>query len=505
MPKSSTSQTLVQRQVLRQSPQQIMLGQLLEMNGLELEEKVRSELDVNPALATKDESEPAEYDRDDEKESKDVDEMGFDKLDDDSDDTYRKAESAEEMQKNDYRSEDDIPSYRLEAKNYSVNDEYYTPEVVEETTLADFLNEQLAERDLTEKQQAIADYLIGSLDSNGYLLRSLQEISDDLILNENIDASVSEIDDVFQLIRGLDPAGIGATNLRDCLLLQLERMKGTERNRLAYSIIDKYFDAFSKKHYDKIMDSLGIDRATFEDALHAILPLNPKPGNEYSSGDSDGSQHITPDFHVEVDDDDNIHLTLLNRLPDLQIDSFFKAEYGKVTENKSATRREKSQNKFLVDKYESAQTFINALKQRQATLYSIGLAIVKWQSDFFLTEDEMTIRPMALRDIAEVTGFDPSVISRSTAKKYVETGVRMYPLKMFFVSKLKTDTGEDVSSSEIQASLKEIIKNENKQKPYSDEQLVELLRAKGYDIARRTIAKYRDRLQIPVARLRKEL
>ena len=189
----------------------------------------------------------------------------------------------------------------------------------------------------------------------------------------------------------------------------------------------------------------------------------------------------------------------------MQIDSFFKAEYGKVTENKSATRREKSQNKFLVDKYESAQTFINALKQRQATLYSIGLAIVKWQSDFFLTEDEMTIRPMALRDIAEVTGFDPSVISRSTAKKYVETGVRMYPLKMFFVSKLKTDTGEDVSSSEIQASLKEIIKNENKQKPYSDEQLVELLRAKGYDIARRTIAKYRDRLQIPVARLRKEL
>ena len=238
MAKYTTSLVQEQKQVLRQSPQQIMLGKLLEMNGIELEEKVRNELEVNPALKSSEETE-GDY-------SGNESSAGAEYEDGEGLEQPYKQETAEEMQKNDYRSEDDIPSYRLEAKNYSVNDEFYIPEAVEESTLSDYLLEQMSERELTEKQKAIADYLIGSIDSNGYMLRSLQDISDDLILSENIDASVSEIDDVFQIIRSFDPAGVGAVNLRDCLLLQLERLKGTLKNRRAYEIIDKYFDAFSK-------------------------------------------------------------------------------------------------------------------------------------------------------------------------------------------------------------------------------------------------------------------
>ncbi len=497
MAKNTTSLVQEQKQVLRQSPQQIMLGKLLEMNGIELEEKVRNELEVNPALKSSEETE-GDY-------SVNESSAGTEYEDGEGLEQPYKQETAEEMQKNDYRSEDDIPSYRLEAKNYSVNDEFYIPEAVEESTLSDYLLEQMSERELTEKQKAIADYLIGSIDSNGYMLRSLQDISDDLILSENIDASVSEIDDVFQIIRSFDPAGVGAVNLRDCLLLQLERLKGTLRNRRAYEIIDKYFDAFSKKHYDKIIESMQLSRDEFEEAYEAILPLNPKPGNEYSGGTNDNSQHINPDFRVEVQDDRSITLTLLNRVPDLQIEECFEAEYGKLQEQKHLSRKEREQNRFIIDKYESAEAFINALKQRQKTLYSIGMAIVKWQSDFFFTEDEMDLRPMALRDISEITGFDQSVISRATAKKYLETETRIYPLKTFFVSKITNESGEDISSREVQAILREIINNENKDKPYSDEQLVHLLKAQGYDIARRTVAKYRDKMQIPVARLRKEL
>lgn len=502
MSKSATSQTIEQIQTLRQSPQQILLGQLLEMSSIELEEKVHNELVENPALAPTGETETTDYGEQEERNDADND-MGLDRIDDDI--ASPRTETAEEMQKNDYRSDDDIPNYRYEANNSSADDEYYIPEAVNQKSLTDYLEEQLAECDLTDKQQSIAEYIIGSIEDSGYMTRSLNEISDDLILKENIDASVDEINEVFAKIRNLDPAGIGATDLRDCLLLQLERAKATAANQLAYCIVDEHFDAFSKKHFDKIIDALHITRTELDEAMHAIAQLNPKPGNEFTGDVADTAQHITPDFRVEVDDDNHIQVTLLNRVPELQVEDYFKAQYGKITEQKPTSRRERELNRFLIDKYESATAFINALKQRQQTLFSIGQAIVRWQSNFFLSEDEIDIRPMALRDIAQITGYDQSVVSRATAKKYVETATRIYPMKKFFVSRISNDSGEDVSSREVQITLKEIIDNENKKKPYSDEQLVKMLSERGYDIARRTVAKYRDRMQIPVARLRKEL
>lgn len=476
---------MTQEQKLQQrlSPQQVQFVKMLEMNRAEMEDEVRHEIEDNPAIEAVDSHEAESLPTEDGRQFN---------------------ETAEDMQRADYSSDDEVPNYRLEVSNHSADDKVYDPVIVSGTSLSDYLTEQINERDLTSRQQRIADYVIGNIDDNGYLGRSLSAIADDIAFQTGSDVSEEEVNTVFQMVRDLDPPGVGATDLRDCLLLQLERMDGTPRNMRAYEIIDKYFTSFSKKHFDKIMSSMGLTEAEFKEAMGAIRSLNPKPGSLYDGGGNDTAQHITPDFNVEVEGD-TVSLTLLNNIPELQIEDSFQVMYNKLASEKPSNRKQEEASTFVREKYESASAFIKMLRQRQETLFNTMRAIVEWQKEFFLTENEATLKPMVLKDIATITGYDISVISRATAGKYVITQRGIYPLKFFFNEGLRHESGEDVSSREIQALLKKAVAEENKQKPLSDEQLCTLLKAKGYEIARRTIAKYREKLGIPVARMRKEI
>ena len=485
MNKESLHLTQEQRLQQRLSPQQVQFVRLLGMNRTEMEDEVRHEVLDNPAIeiADSDDSSDGEVP---------AEEMTTDNnVTPDSDDPEDEPE-------------DDVAAYRLNISNRSADDKVYEPIITNESTLIDYLSEQISEHDLSEKQQTIADYIIGNIDDNGYLTRSVEAISDDIVFQMGIEVDEDEIQSVLQMIRDLDPAGIGAKDLRDCLLLQLERLPGSDDNLLAYKIIDCYFPEFSKKHYDRIITALKTDKEGFRRALEVILSLNPKPGSLYGGGDNSKAQHIIPDFSVEVDGD-NITLTLLNNIPELQIEESFQAMYDDISVKRVRNRSEEEANRFVKDKYESAATFIKMLKQRQVTLFSIMRAILERQKQFFLTEDESLLRPMVLKDIASDTGYDLSVVSRATSGKYVMTQGGIYPLKFFFNEGIRHESGEDVSSREIQSALKEIIEGEDKKKPYSDEVLCTLLNKRGYEIARRTIAKYRERMGFPVARLRKEL
>lgn len=474
----STEQKLQQRL----TPLQVQFVKMLEMTGPEVEEEVRRALDDNPALE--------QCDNDDNN-----------NLTEDSTETFN--ESAEEVQLADYRDEDDIPSYRLEARNHSADDKYFEPIAVDSSgdTLIETLNSQLMEFDLDETQQAIAQYIIGNLDDNGYMTRDLNAIIDDLAFNVGIDVSITYLKQIFDVVRSLEPAGVGAIDLRDCLLLQLRRKEQSKIVAIATDIIDNYFDLFSKMHYDRLRSILSISIEELKEALTVITSLNPKPGSIITGGISDSTRHIIPDFSIEVNDNEKITLTLFNRIPELQIEETFSESACEVKPN--ATRSQREAATFIKQKRDEASGFIKILKMRQETLYQVMKAIVKLQRDFFLTDDESRIRPMILKDIAAITGHDLSVISRATAGKYVMTQRGTYPLKLFFNERPKED--DDTSSHEILAVLKDIISNENKKRPLSDEAITQILVDKGYDIARRTVAKYRERLGLPVARLRKEL
>ena len=485
MNKESLHLTQEQRLQQRLSPQQVQFVRLLGMNRTEMEDEVRHEVLDNPAIEIADSDDSSDG------------EVPAEEMTTDNNVTPDSADPEDEP-------EDDVPAYRLNISNRSADDKVYEPIITNESTLIDYLSEQISEHDLSEKQQTIADYIIGNIDDNGYLTRSVEAISDDIVFQMGIEVDEDEIQSGLQMIRDLDPAGIGAKDLRDCLLLQLERLPGSDDNLLAYKIIDCYFPEFSKKHYDRIITALKTDKEGFRRALEVILSLNPKPGSLYGGGDNSKAQHIIPDFSVEVDGD-NITLTLLNNIPELQIEESFQAMYDDISVKRVRNRSEEEANRFVKDKYESAATFIKMLKQRQVTLFSIMRAILERQKQFFLTEDESLLRPMVLKDIASDTGYDLSVVSRATSGKYVMTQGGIYPLKFFFNEGIRHESGEDVSSREIQSALKEIIEGEDKKKPYSDEVLCTLLNKRGYEIARRTIAKYRERMGFPVARLRKEL
>ena len=398
---------------------------------------------------------------------------------------------------------DDTPDYRLNISNHSADDKVLEPIITSESTLIDYLTEQINEHDLSEKQQQIADYIIGSIDDNGYLTRSVSAISDDLIFQEGLDVTDGEINTVLQAIRELDPAGGGGVRPARLSAAAAGTAAGNARKPTCLHGCRQIFHRIFKKHYDKIMAAMKLDKEEFRHVLEAIQALNPKPGSLYGGGENQKAQHIIPDFNVDVDGD-TITLTLLNNVPDLQIEESFQAMYDNLPA-KPRNRNEEEANRFVKDKCESASVFIKMLKQRQQTLFSTMRAIVGWQKAFFLTEDESQLRPMVLKDIAAITGYDLSVISRATSGKYVMTPGGVYPLKFFFNEGMKHESGEDVSTREIQSALKDIIEHEDKKKPFSDEALCELLNKKGYEIARRTIAKYRERLGFPVARLRKEL
>ncbi len=473
----SLSLSQQQKTQQRLAPIQLQYARMLEMTGIEIEDEVRRAVDDNPALEICDHDPQTNSNEDN----------NF-------------SESAEEMQRADYRNEDDIPFYRLEANNRSVNDEYYRPEAVYNVnSIIETLVSQLSELELDETQFKIAQYIIGCIDDNGYLSRDLHQISNDLNFTAGIEVSYDEIKTAFEQVRSLDPPGIGAIDLRDCLLLQLRRLPTTPIVSLATEIITDYFDLFSKMHYERLCDNLNIDHNTLRKAIEQIRDLNPKPGSAISgSSEEERSGHIIPDFSVEVDGE-SITLSLLNNIPELQIEETFR----EISGQQFMSERDKQAQIFIKQKRDEARDFITTLKMRQETLFRIMSAIVKIQRKFFLTDDESLIRPMILKDIASLTGYNLAVISRATAAKYVATASGIYPLKLFFNERPKED--DDTSFHEIQAVLKEIISNENKHKPLSDEAITATLKERGYDIARRTVAKYRERMGIPVARLRKSL
>lgn len=457
------------------------------MTGTELEEEVRRVTEDNPALEVMDSS-PAEHEHVDRDEDGEI-----------------INESADDMMKADYRSEDDIPYYRLSTSNRSADDEDYEPEAVNENSIMDYLMAQIGERELTEKEQMIAQYIIGNISDSGYLQRSLESVTFDIMDHTGLDVSPDEVERVYQTVRELDPAGVCAIDLRDCLLLQLERRKGDEISMLAYRVIDEFFELFTKKHFDKIASQLGIDDGKMRRVFDLIRSLNPKPGNTITGiADDSLSQQITPDFSVEIDGGD-LTLTLLNSVPDLQISESYSLIYEQYTSRRPVTEKERSIVTDIKEKYNKAQTFIALLKQRQDTLFRTMKSIVHRQKRFFLTGDTADLKPMVLKDIAGDVDLDVSVISRVTRNKYVATEWGVFPLKYFFTEGMKHESGEEVSTREVLSLLQSLIDGEDKSHPLSDEKLCDILREKGYEIARRTIAKYREKLAIPVARLRKEI
>ena len=456
-------QTLEQKLQQRLAPLQVQFVRLLEMNGPEVEEEVRREVDDNPALEEVDAT-PEEN-----------------------------------------RYEDPTPYYRLHINNSSPDDNPYEP-VIAATgdTLQEMLTRQLTEQGMEPRQLRIAEYIIGNIDSNGYLTRDLNLIVNDLAINAAIDATRDEVRRVADAIRACDPAGVGAVDLRDCLLLQLRRIPDPdEATRHATEIVADYFDLFSKKHYDRLRAAMGVDADRLRDAIGVITSLNPKPGSGIGSdSNADAIQAVTPDFTVEVDAD-QISVALANSIPELRIEQSFRLDAPDTTAS-AAGSREREAQAFIRRKSEDAANFIKVLKMRQETLFKVMTAIVRLQRDFFTGgDDESLIRPMILKDVAARTGLDLSVISRATTGKWVATAHGVYPLKMFFNERVTDET--DASAHEVLSALRAIIDDEDKRHPLSDEALTARLSAQGYDIARRTVAKYRERLGLPVARLRREM
>jgi len=492
------SQRLTQTQKLLQklSPQQILIMKLLQIPTMELSTRIKEEIMQNPAL---EEGESNDYD--DEysvPESDTVDTFDDEQSDDDH---YDPLDDFDDYLKDD---DEDDAAYKYAANNTSPDDKHYEVPITNETTFQDTLLEQLGFRHLDEKKRKIGAYIIGNLDDAGYLSRPITGIADDLLFTQNIDASEDEIREVLEIIQDFDPAGVGAADLRECLLIQLRRMRTDTPNEdleNAIIIIDKYFDEFTKKHYEKLQSRCGMTDASFKAALDIILSLNPKPGG--STGTSiQNNNYIIPDFTV-INNDGELELQINGRnTPDLHVSRDFLNMLKYYTETKD-NREKREAVDFIKNKIDSANWFIDAIKQRKDTLYVTMKAIMDYQRDFFLTGDEGKLHPMILKDIAEKVGLDISTISRVANSKYVQTAFGTFQLKYFFSEGLLNDEGEEVSTREIRKIVRESVENEDKTNPLTDDQLTAILKEKGYTLARRTIAKYREQMGIPVARLRK--
>lgn len=468
-PRTGLSTTLTQTTTL--SPIQIMTIKLLELPTLELEQRIQKELEENPVL--------------DENIQNNNTEEG----------TPKKVSLSE------YSASDPTPSYKLYVNNHSkdAKPQYNTFSVKE--SFQDSLIDQLGYRDLDKKTKFIAVFLIGSLDGDGYLRRDLQAVSNDLAFRFQIEASVEEIEDVLKIIQDFEPAGIGARDLRECLLLQLNSKSDSDSKTLAKAILTDYFDAFTKKHYDKIMSKMGITQEELKDAIDQIIKLNPKPGGQLDDSYIEQASQITPDFTLEEIDGNFIVSTPKFNMPELKINK----QYAQMLDANPTSKAEKEAASFVKQKIDSAKNLISALKQRQNTMLSTMNAIVDFQKDYFRDGDETKLKPMVLKNIAEKTGLDISTISRVVNSKYVDTSFGIIALKSLFSEGLMTEDGKEVSTKEIKKILQESIEEESKSKPLTDEELVIVLSNKGYKVARRTVAKYREQLNIPIARLRKEL
>ena len=504
--------TQVQRQELKLSPQQIQLMKLLQLPLIELEQRIKEEIEANPAL----EDTVGEEDNESTNDSESLDDNGYEdegdggdngENDDYNDDDPIRSKD-DDFDLTDYLPDEDEYDYAYKShiNNHSADDEDYQAPIVHQDSFQDYLIQQLGYHDLTEEEEIIGEVIIGNLDDNGYLSRPIANLVDDLLFTMNVETTEEEVKKVLKVVQHLDPPGIGATDLQECLLIQLERLQ--EENpyndyKLCITIIKDCFDEFTKKHYDKIAKKTGATNRDLKAALDEILKLNPKPGDTSTSG-AVVSHYITPDFFITIKDSD-LELSLDGRNnPELKISK----QYVKMLEDFSKGKESRSMQEaatFVRQKIDSAKWFIDAIKQRQHTLYITMKAIMDMQREYFLTGDDTKLKPMILKDIAEKVGLDISTISRVANSKYVQTPYGTFLLKTFFSEGITNEEGEEVSTREIKKILTDCVEEEDKSKPLTDEELMNILKEKGYPIARRTVAKYREQLGIPVARLRKEL
>ncbi|HLP72785.1 MAG TPA: RNA polymerase factor sigma-54 [Bacteroidales bacterium] len=480
-------QRLQQKLLQKLSPQQIQMIKLLEIPTLQIEQRIKKELEENPAL----------------EEGAEEDEVPSDQEEDFQEDDA----NSDEFTLDDYMDDDDIPEYRLQSKNYSKDDEKRSEIPFSGgTSFQEYLESQLSLRNLTDKQEKLGEYILGNIDEDGYLRRELSNIVDDLAFLQNIETTEEELEEVLKVIQDLEPAGVGARNLRECLLLQMDKKDTSDPVlKLAHRIIETQFDEFTRRHYDKIISRLGITEEEMKEAIDEILKLNPKPGGVYNDPYNRSSQAVIPDFILELTEDGfDLHLNSRN-LPELRLSSSYSEMLQSYTKDKSQKKEMKDAVMFVKQKIDAAKWFIDAIRQRQNTLLLTMNAILEYQKEYFVDGDETRLKPMILKDVAEMTGLDISTVSRVANSKYIQTHFGIFPLKYFFSEGLQTDSGEEVSTREIKKILQECIDNETKRRPLTDERLTDILQEKGYQIARRTVAKYREQLNIPVARLRKEI
>ncbi|WP_452223951.1 RNA polymerase factor sigma-54 [Lacinutrix chionoecetis] len=471
------------------SPQQIQLMKLIQLPTQAFEQRLKQELEENPALDTGKEEKADEYE--------DMD---------NSQDDYEDSEiiGNDEINVDDYLSDDEIPDYRTSVNNYSADDDEKSIPYASGTSFTQHLKTQLNTYRLSDEERDIAEFLVGSVDESGYIRRDLSDIMDDLAFTQNVYTTEDKIEKVLKIVHQLDPAGVGARNLQECLSIQLGRKEQTPDVALASEIINKGFEQFTKKHYKKLMAKFDISEIQLKDAVHEIERLNPKPGGSYS-GNTRMIEHVVPDFAIKIVDGE-LELTLNGRnAPELHVSREYNNMLKGYKESKEKSKAQKDAVMFIKQKLDAAKWFIEAIKQRQQTLFVTMSSIMHYQKEYFLTGDERNLKPMILKDIADEIEMDVSTVSRVANSKYVDTPYGTKLIKEFFSESMTNDQGEEVSTREIKKILETVIEEESKKKPLTDEALAKILKEKGYPIARRTVAKYREQLDIPVARLRKEL
>jgi len=472
------------------SPQQIQLMKLIQLPTQAFEQRLKQELEENPALESGKEQTNDE----------------FDEIFNNSEEGHDENEkiNTEDINIDEYLSDDEIPDYRTRVNNYSSDDEDKSIPYAAGTSFTQHLKNQLNTFRLNEEESQIAEFLVGSIDESGYIRRSLIDIVDDLAFTQNIYTDEKVVEKVLKTVQQLDPAGVGARDLQECLSIQLHRKEKTPALELAIDIIDKAFEQFTKKHYEKLMQKFSITQSQLKDAIEEIEHLNPKPGGSYA-GNNRIVEHIVPDFTIRIVDGE-LELTLNGRnAPELHISKEYSNMMKGYKDSKNKSKSQKDAVQFIKQKLDAAKWFIEAIKQRQQTLFITMNAIMNYQKEYFLTGDERNLRPMILKDIADQIDMDVSTVSRVANSKYVDTPYGTKLIKEFFSESMKNDQGEDVSTREIKKILETVIENEDKKKPLTDDKLSKILKEKGYPIARRTVAKYREQLDIPVARLRKKI
>ena len=477
------------------SPQQIQLMKLIQLPTQAFEQRLLEEMNENPALETGTEDEEI-YDKD-EFDNDDANDE-FDDYDD------NESEDTSDINIDEYLSSDETPDYKTQANNYSDDDEERESPLVAPISFHQDLINQLNTFMLNDEEREIAEFLVGSIDDMGYIRRSIPDMVDDMAFTQGIYTDEKTVERMLNIIHELEPSGVGARDLQECLLLQLKHKTPTEYVALAIDILENQFDAFTKKHYDKLQQKYNVSNEQLKTAIHEIEKLNPKPGGSFT-GSNKITEHVVPDFTIRIVDDELV-LTLNGRnAPSLHVSKDYQEMMQTYKSSRDKSSAQKDAVQFIKQKLDSAKWFIDAIKQRQETLYVKMNAIMHYQQEYFLEGDETKLKPMILKDIADMVGLDISTISRVANSKYVETPYGTKLIKEFFSEAMKNDQGEDVSTLEIKKILQDVIEDEDKRKPLPDDQLAEILLEKGYPIARRTIAKYREQLDIPVARMRKKI